>query len=63
MNVDLNKYKYSGYYIGFDSHSDFFFFFFFFSDGSFGKNIIIFGAVMSSSAHIDKLHYITTRSY
>ena len=59
MNVDLDKYKYSGYDRGFDSHSDFFFF----RDGSFGKNIIIFIAVMSSSAHIDKLHYITTISY
>ena len=24
-NADLDKYKYSGYYIGFDSHSDFYY--------------------------------------
>ena len=38
-NADLDKYKYSGYVIGFDSRSDFSF-----TDGSMGKNIIIFGA-------------------
>ena len=47
-NADLDKYKYYCYGIGFDSHSDFLF-----TDGSYGKNVIIFGANMSSSVHID----------
>ena len=34
--------------IGFDSQSEFLF-----SDGSYGKNVIIFGADMSSSVHVD----------
>ena len=48
-NADLDKYKYTGYGIGFDFHSDFLF-----TDGSFGKNVIIFEANMSSSVHVDK---------
>ena len=36
-NADLDKYKYTGYGIGFDSHSEFLF-----TDGSYGKNVIIF---------------------
>ena len=47
-NADLDKYKYSDYNIGFDSHSEFLF-----ADGSYGKNVIIFGADMSSSVHVD----------
>ena len=47
-NPDLDKYKYSGYGIGFDSHSEFSL-----PDGSMGKDVIIFGADMSSSVHID----------
>ena len=47
-NADLDKYKYSGYRIGFYSPSEFLF-----ADGSFGKNVIIFGAYMSLSVHID----------
>ena len=47
-NADLDKYKYSGYSTGFDSRSEFSF-----TDGSFGKNTIIFGADMNSSVHID----------
>ena len=47
-NADLDKYKYSSYSIGFDSSSEFLF-----TDGSFGKNVIIFGADMGSSAHIN----------
>ena len=46
MNADLDKYKYSGYDIGFDSRSEFLF-----TDGSLGKNVIIFGVDMSSSVH------------
>ena len=47
-NADPDKYKYSGYGIEFDSCSEFLF-----TDGSFGKNVIIFGVYMSSSVHID----------
>ena len=39
-NSDLDKYKYSGYGIGFDSHSELLL-----ADGSFGEKVIIFGAV------------------
>ena len=42
-NADFDKYKYSGYGIGFDASGSFFLL-----DGSrFGKIQIIFGAVMS----------------
>ena len=41
-NADPDKYKYSGYGIGFDYRSEFSF-----TDGSFGKNVIIFAADMS----------------
>ena len=47
-NADPDKYKYSGYGIGFGSPSEFLL-----NDGSVGKNVIIFGAGMSSSVHID----------
>ena len=47
-NVHIEKYKYSGYGIGFDRRSSFSFP----SDG-FGQNVLIFGADMSSSIHID----------
>ena len=47
-NADSDKYKYSGYGIGFDSRSEFSF-----TDASMGKNVIIFEADMSSSVHID----------
>ena len=43
-NADLDKYKYTGYSIGFDSRSEFSL-----PDGSYRKNVIIFGADMSSS--------------
>ena len=43
-----DKYEYSGYSIGLDSRSGFLL-----PDGSMGKNVIIFGADMSSSVHID----------
>ena len=48
-NGDIDKYKYSGYSIGFDSKGSFSF-----ADGSFGQNVIISRADMSSSAHVDK---------
>ena len=48
-NADPDKNKYSGYGIGFDVRGTFSL-----PDGSgFGKNAIIFGADMNSSAHID----------
>ena len=40
--------SYSGYEIGFDRRSSFSF-----PGGGFGQNVLIFGADMSSSAHID----------
>ena len=45
-NADIDKYKYCGYGIGFDSRGTFSH-----PSGGFGKNVIIFGADMSSSAH------------
>ena len=47
-NADLDKYKYTSYNIGFDSRSEFLF-----TDGSYGKNVIIFGADMNSSVPVD----------
>ena len=47
-NSDLDKYKYISYNKGFDSRSEFLF-----TDKSYGKNVIIFEADMSSSVHID----------
>ena len=45
-NADIDKYKYSGYGIGFDSKGSFTH-----PSGGYGKNVIIFGANMSSSVH------------
>ena len=46
-NVDIDKYRYFGYGIGFSRNGAF-------SVGHrFGKNIITFGVDMSSSVHID----------
>ena len=47
-NADIDKYKYSGYDIGFDTTGTFSF-----PPGGFGKDIIIFGVDMSSSVHVD----------
>ena len=47
-NADIDKYRYSGYGIGFDRRGSFSF-----PGGGFGQNVIIFGADMSSSIHID----------
>ena len=47
-NADLEKYKYSCYGIGFDSRSEFLL-----TDGSIGKNVVVFRVDMSSSVHID----------
>ena len=45
-NADIDKYKYSGYGIGFDRHGEFSF-----GTRGFGRNCIIFGADLSSSSH------------
>ena len=47
-NADIDKYKYSGYGIGFDSRGTFLY-----PSGIFGQNVIIFVANMSFSAHVD----------
>ena len=47
-NAHIEKYKYSGYGIGFDRRSSFSF-----TGGGFGQNVLIFGADMSTSIHID----------
>ena len=46
QNADISKYSYSGYGIGFDSKRSFLH-----ADGTYGVNIIIFGADLSSSTH------------
>ena len=45
-NTDIDKYKYSGYGIGFDSRGSFSH-----PSGGYGRNVIIFGADLSSSSH------------
>ena len=47
-NADIEKYKYSGYGIGFDRRSRFSF-----TGDEFDQNVLIFGADMSTSTHID----------
>ena len=47
-NADIDRYRYSGYGIGFDRRGSFSF-----PGGGFGQNVIIFGKNMSSSPHID----------
>ena len=47
-NTDIDKYGYSGYGIAFDKKSSFSY-----PGGGFGQNVLIFGADMSSSAHMD----------
>ena len=47
-NADIDKYGYSGYGVTFDTRSSFSF-----PGGGFGQNKLIFGADMSSSAHLD----------
>ena len=47
-NADIEKYKYSGYGIGFDRRSSFSF-----TSSGFRQNVLIFGADMSTSIHID----------
>ena len=45
-NANINEYRYSGYCIGFDRRGTFS------VPGGFGRNVL-FGADMSSSAHVD----------
>ena len=45
-HVDIDQYEYSGYGIEFDRKGEFSF-----GSNEFGKNVIIFGADMSSSVH------------
>ena len=47
-NADIDKYKYSGYGIAFDRHGSFSF-----PVTRLGRNVITFGADMSSSTKID----------
>ena len=47
-NADIDKYNYSGYGIGYDKHE-----FFSHPSGETGRNVIILGVHMSSSAKID----------
>ena len=47
-NVDIHKYKYLGYGIGFDGHG-----FYSHHSGGTGRNVIIIGVDMSSSTKID----------
>ena len=47
-NADIEKYKYSGYGIGFDRRSSFSC-----TGGGFGQNVLIFGVDTSTSIHID----------
>ena len=47
-NGDIDKYKYSGYGIGFDRRSSYSF-----SNGGFGQIVLVFGADISTSIHID----------
>ena len=47
-NADIDKYGYSGYGIGFDRRQNFLF-----PGGGYGQNVLILGADMRSSPHID----------
>ena len=51
-NADPDKYMYTCYGIGFNSRSEFSY-----PESSVGKNVIIFGADMSSSVHLDNRNY------
>ena len=56
-NADIDKYRYSYYGIGFDRKSSLAF-----PGGGFRQNVLIFGADISSSAHIDnKKRHISSR--
>ena len=60
--TDPDRYGYSGYGIGFDARSQFSSQ----SEASWGKNVIIFGAGMTSSVHTDnkiKIYQFMTWRY
>ena len=48
MCIDVSKYEYSGCGIGFHRKSNFSF-----PGGGFGQDVLVFGADMSSSVHVD----------
>ena len=48
MQIWINTSTLATYSIGFDSHLEFLY-----TDGSYGKNVIIFGADVSSTVHVD----------
>ena len=52
-NADIDKYGYSGYGIGFDRNGSFSF-----PGTGLGRNVIIFGADISSSTKINNKKYI-----
>ena len=57
-NVNIDRYGYSGYGIGFDRKGSFSF-----PGGGYGQNVLIFGVDMSFSAHIDnKKRHISIRN-
>ena len=47
-NVDIDKYKYSGYGIGFDRRRSYLL-----PSGRFGRSVIIYGVDMSSFVHVN----------
>ena len=47
-NVDIDKYRYSGYGIGFDRKGSFSS-----PNGGYGQNVVMFGVDMNSSPHIN----------
>ena len=47
-NADSDRYKYSGYKIGFDKRGSFSY-----PGVGLGRNVVIFGVDMSSSVHVD----------
>ena len=47
-NADIDKYRYSGYRIGFNRKGSFSF-----PSGGYGQSVVIFGADMNSSPHVD----------
>ena len=52
-NADINKYKYSGYGIGFDARESFSF-----PSGGNAQNVIILGADVNSSVHANNMKNI-----
>ena len=57
-NANPDKYKHSGYSIGFDLRSEFSL-----PEGSRGRSVIIFRADMSSSVHVDNKEKVEGPTY